>query len=481
MQSYLNIISFSVFERYRPYIDDWSNFCQTLAQPLPTWVWANNLRLSPQELQQIFHEDRIEHEPLNWPIGAFKLPPEFRPSRHWAYLAGLYQVQELVSMIPVALLAPQPGERILDLCAAPGNKTAQIAVQLNNQGTVVANDVSIGRMRAVRQVLERLGLFNVATTVMNGANYPKKSGLFDHVLVDAPCSCEGTSRKQPRIINRIGVKVSLRKQGLQKALLTRAVQLCKPGGRIVYSTCTYAPEENEMVIEAVLNQIGLDRLQVISVHGIDSRFKTKPGFTHWQSQTFHPSIKNCIRIWPHDNNTGGFFVAVLEKSNPVSAGKKPKPIELYSFTKPQQLNNRLSLLTERFGISLEQLNSYQLFQPKRDRFYLTNLANQAPVCPKPDAVGLGFLNLGMKYPKLTTAGALLLGNHVTKNFIELSSSQTNQYLTRQDVLVSANQVTHCTGRGYVVVRYQGRALGVGLYDPTNKVVQSMFPKGWVYQ
>ncbi len=136
---------------------------------------------------------------------------------------------------PALLLQPEPGQRILDLCAAPGNKTAQLAVSMANRGTVVANDINYSRMRAVRHTLDRLGLVNTSITTADGANIPKTAGQFDMVLADVPCSGEGMARKDPLVLLRAGPELAYKKQGLQIALLRKAVQRCKPGGRIVYA------------------------------------------------------------------------------------------------------------------------------------------------------------------------------------------------------------------------------------------------------
>ncbi len=190
------------FKRYESLVDDWTAFQNTITRPLPTCLWTNTLRTTPDELLKLMAADGIILKALNWSENGFRLPRQLSPGKLWQYLAGLYHVQEEVSMLPVKLLDPQPGERILDLCAAPGGKTAQIAVALNNEGTVIANDRVYQRMRAMGQTIDRLGLLNVSTTTFDGCSYPKAAGLFDRILVDVPCSCEGTSRKNPEVLSQ---------------------------------------------------------------------------------------------------------------------------------------------------------------------------------------------------------------------------------------------------------------------------------------
>ena len=297
------------FERYRPLIDDWTAFQAALERPLPVCVWANPLRATPEQLAAWFDSAGLSAEALPWRPGTFKLPASIEPGNRMPYITGLYHVQEEVSLLPVPLLDPQPGERVLDLCAAPGNKTAQIAVRMQNRGTVVANDLNFGRLSSLRNTLDRLGACNVTTTLYDAANYPAESGAFDRVLADVPCSCEGTSRKNPSVLDQQANSHDI--TGAQTAILRKAVQRCRPGGRVVYSTCTYAPEENEAIVDAVLRDVGPDvlRLRPARIDGISG----DPGLIEWQGQSFHPSLQHALRVWPHQNDTGGFFAAVLEK------------------------------------------------------------------------------------------------------------------------------------------------------------------------
>jgi 16S rRNA C967 or C1407 C5-methylase (RsmB/RsmF family) len=158
-------------------------------------------------------------------------------------------------MIPARVLDPRPGERVLDLCAAPGNKTALMAQALENRGTVVANDVFWDRIRPLRSAVNRLGLLNVSVTCHDGTSYPRSAGEFDCVLVDAPCSCEGTSRRFLSMLKRPPTRPTPKRFKKQMLLLEAVIRRCRTGGRILYSTCTYAPEENEAVVDAVLSEM----------------------------------------------------------------------------------------------------------------------------------------------------------------------------------------------------------------------------------
>ncbi|NHZ71887.1 MAG: RNA methyltransferase [Aquificales bacterium] len=461
------------FTRYQDLIDDWDAFQEAVKRPLPTTIWVNPLRTTPEQLQTLLD---IPMEPIPWHPGGFRLPPDFSAGRHWAYLAGLYHIQEEVSMLPVRFLAMQPGERVLDLCAAPGNKTAQIGVALNNGGTIVANDRSTGRMRAASHALNRLGLTNVTTTTTDAVNYPKASGFFDKILADVPCSCEGTCRKDRSVTWRVSVKDSRKLVGSQLAILRKAVQRCRPGGRIVYATCTFAPEENELIVDAMLQDYG-DFIRLLPAEV--PCFQTSPGLIEWQGQALHPDLHHALRVWPHQNDTGGFFVAVMEKfADPRSMADNALVEESQALVVTGEREPWLSILSDRFGIEPANFDDYVIFREGRKGVYITNANQQPTLKPKPDTIGMLFMRTDGKYPKLTTAAALQFGYLATKNVIDLQPEQVQMFIGRQDFDIGAAQVQNVSGTGYIVLRYKGFVAGLGVYREHLGLVESLFPKGW---
>lgn len=250
----MNTAAAAVVTRYGTLSGDASSFEAALATPLPVTLWANRLRISGDRLAALLEADGLAVHKIPWQDGAFRLAADARPGLSWLYKAGLFQIQEEAAMLPVKLLDPKPGERVLDLCAAPGNKTAQIALALGNRGTVIANDVHSGRHAGLHVTIARLGLQNITTTAYDGASYPYEAGSFDKVLVDVPCSGEGTIRKGYGAHQPVSDDFRRKLCGLQRALLRRAIDLCRPGGWIVYATCTFAPEENEAVVDQVMRE-----------------------------------------------------------------------------------------------------------------------------------------------------------------------------------------------------------------------------------
>ncbi len=301
------------FQRYRPIIDDWDGFLAALNRPLPTCVWAHPHRIERGELRRRLEADGFSCRPVSWHPRALLLDNLDRPGHRFEYLAGLYHVQEEVSLLPPVLLAPEPGERHLDLCAAPGNKTAQLALAMDNRGTVVANDRDINRLRALRRNIDRLGAINVTITSEDAANYPAAAGRFDAVLADVPCSCEGTTRKDPDAVIRDAERDAAGQTGVQTAILTRALRLCRPDGRVVYSTCTFAPEENEGVVETAIQRAAEFDVTVTIEPVSLPDFDYDQGLTTWRGREFRPTMRRAIRVWPHCNDTGGFFAVRLRR------------------------------------------------------------------------------------------------------------------------------------------------------------------------
>lgn len=461
------------FTRYKPIVDDWAAFQEAVTRPLPATIWTNPLRTTPERLQDLIDAPL---EPVPWQPGAFRLPPGFPAGRHWAYLAGLYHVQEEVSLLPVRLLDVQPGERVLDLCAAPGNKTAQIGAALGNSGTIVANDRSAGRMKAASHTLNRLGLVNVTVTTSDAVNYPKASGYFDKILADVPCTCEGTCRKDRSVTWRVSLRDSRKLAGSQLAILRKAVQRCRPGGRIVYATCTFAPEENEAIVDAVLQEYGrFLRLLPARIPG----FRTSPGLTEWEGRPFHPDLRHTLRVWPHQNDTGGFYLALLEKTADLRPSAAAPPVfNLQSLTVTEERRPWLTLLADHYGIDPAHFDDYAIFRESKRGVYIANREQRPPQKPKPDAVGMLFMHTQGKYPKLTSAAAMQFGAWAEQNVIDLEPEQVGAFMNREDFGITAVQSTRTTGTGYVILRYHGFPLGVGVHRPAQGIVESLYPKGW---
>ncbi|MCA9485462.1 MAG: RsmB/NOP family class I SAM-dependent RNA methyltransferase [Nanoarchaeota archaeon] len=221
---------------------------------------------------------------------------------------GYFYVQELSSMLSVLALDPKPEEFVLDLCASPGSKTTQIAARMENTGTIVANDLKLGRVMILASNLDRCGVTNAVVTrndAISVASRISKSSLpkFDRVLVDAPCSGEGTIRSSPRTLQIWNKKVVDKFSRQQKKFVSFALKCLKKGGVLVYSTCTHAPEENESVVSFILENFP------VKAETLRLPVKTRPGILTWNGEEFNEDTCKACRIYPQDNDTEGFFVS----------------------------------------------------------------------------------------------------------------------------------------------------------------------------
>lgn len=225
------------------------------------------------------------------------------------HFLGYFYVQEASSMIPALVLGAKEEETVLDVCAAPGSKTTQMAEMMENTGLVVANDTNISRIKALRYNLDKGGVVNTIVTRMDGAKLNRSGIEFDRVLVDAPCSCEGTVRKDWKVLSHWSEPLIFNLSRLQKHIVLNASQCLKSGGVLVYSTCTLAPEENEGVVSYLLDKVKGLSVERVEVDGL----KTRDGVCEWQGDRFNEDVRDCARIYPQDNDSEGFFVAKIKK------------------------------------------------------------------------------------------------------------------------------------------------------------------------
>jgi len=213
-------------------------------------------------------------------------------------------------MIPPIVLNPKPNEVVLDMSAAPGSKTTQMSEMMQNKGIIIANDSNFSRLKALKFNLEKAGSINVVITNIDGRRFKRLGLKFDKILLDAPCSSEGTIRGDWKALSRWSERVIKDLSRLQKKLILSAFDSLKDNGVMVYSTCTHAPEENEAVVNYLLKERENARLMNISVPGL----KTREGLIEWRDFKFRDSLKLTARVWPQDNDSEGFFIAYIKRT-----------------------------------------------------------------------------------------------------------------------------------------------------------------------
>jgi NOL1/NOP2/sun family putative RNA methylase len=295
----------SSLSRYKGIISDFKAFSLACAQPLPLVIRVNTLRTCPEEVYQRLTCKGFVLSQIEWADDLFLVHrgAVSKTIEHWL---GMFYIQEAIQTIPVRVLDPHPGEQILDMSAAPGGKCVQIASYMDNKGPLIANEPVGRRQSSLMANINRMGVLNATVTSYRGESFPMKVS-FDRILLDAPCSAEGTIRKEPALRHGATEATILRLSRLQRRLILRSYDLLKPGGVLVYSTCTFAPEENEEVVSYLLSE--RDAL----VDEISLPFNAHIGIDAWNGRRFAPKVKRCVRIYPHDVDSGGGFIARIRR------------------------------------------------------------------------------------------------------------------------------------------------------------------------
>jgi 16S rRNA C967 or C1407 C5-methylase (RsmB/RsmF family)/NOL1/NOP2/fmu family ribosome biogenesis protein len=295
-------------------------FLDGYRRPAQRAVRANPLKLDPADLPGLLG---IDPDPVPWCPEAFFLPPGARVGDTLAHAAGLCYVQEPSALAVGAALDVRPGQRVLDLAAAPGGKATLVAGRLGGRGVVVGNEVQRGRVQALADNLDRWGS---GRTMLAGDTVARLAerlpGAFDRVLLDAPCSGEGLFRRNPAAAAQWRPGHVRGSAERQRALLADAAPLVRPGGVLVYSTCTFAPEENEQQVAGFLTTHPDWRLLEIPGHQ-----GFAPGRPDW-SPDGPPELARTVRLWPHHLRGEGHFVAKLgrpeARDNPTSRRQAPR-------------------------------------------------------------------------------------------------------------------------------------------------------------
>jgi len=325
--------------------EEFETYEEILKKPIVKSIRCNPLKISPEELKEKLNEkgwkiscpwkdhpeiiivegkeitispETIENQVLKIQENLKETIESLSPGelgRSLEHLLGYYYVQELASMLPIISLSPKPHEKFLDLCASPGSKTTQAAAMMKNTGNIIANEVSIGRIIILCSNLERCSVTNTIVTKKDGVAFCQKvlkynpELKFDKILVDAPCSGEGTLRSTPKTYLMWSINTVKSLSILQKKLFKSAFRALKVGGEMVYSTCTHAPEENEEVVSEMLEYFK-DSIEILPTN---LPIKSREGITKWEEKEYNEKVKKCSRIYPQDNDTEGFFVSKFKK------------------------------------------------------------------------------------------------------------------------------------------------------------------------
>lgn len=436
---------------------EYESFARGYEEDHAAGLRVNTMKLSPEEFEKIAP---VSVRKIPWVKNGFYYDADAeQPAKHPYYFAGMYYIQEPSAMTPAAVLPVEPGERVLDLCAAPGGKSTELAAKLNGEGVLVSNDISNSRAKALLKNLELFGTKNAVIISEPPAKLAERfTGYFDKILVDAPCSGEGMFRKSPAIMKnweQYGVGYY---QKLQREILPSAVKMLKPGGLLLYSTCTFSPEEDEDTLLFLLREY-----PELSMAESPLNFEGfAPGRPEWVDGP--EELKKAIRIWPHRMEGEGHFVALLQKS---------KDADTDTYRSERSRPAKLSEEAEQFlsHISLE-LVPERIISREEKLYYLPE--------GLPELTGLRILRTGLLLgemkknrfePSQALACALKAGEYDNCYNLSAEDADVIRYL-KCETITAKEPVTD----GFVLVCVDGYPLGWG--KAAGGVIKNKYLAGW---
>ncbi len=387
------------------------------------------------------------------------------------WVSGLIYSQDPAAMFPAYIANVKPGDKVLDLCAAPGGKTTALGEELKGQGLLVANEISTSRAKVLRENLERWGITNALITNDDteslAQNFP---AFFDLILVDAPCSGEGMFRKNPVAAHYWSPEYVLKCAQRQKDILTWAVKMLKPNGKLVYSTCTFSPEEDEQIVSWLVQEKGL---QIEKINNVGSK-QIDFGHPEWTKEEL-PALKNTLRFWPQDGIGEGQYVALLSKKagavNLTSPRRKKRKKQRNKLALTKGQKDLVKQVLIRFNLPDELTDWENKALTRQDHVFLPAIDTQ-------NLKGIRILNNGVELGLLKKKRfepshqlAEVLGQKKQANVINLSSSADYlSYLHGETLRLKT------TLRGYVLVSYQHMIFSFGNMTG-NGVLKNFYPKG----
>ncbi len=457
----------------RKELDD---FFKNTTEPLPKTIRLNTKFVQPlgwhlkkTAISNMFFIDRDDRQEI--PLG-----------RTDAHFCGEIYSQSLSSFLPVEILDGQPGEKILDLCAAPGSKTTAIAERLENSGVVVANEMSSSRAKKLAANVDRIGTRNVVIIQNNGIYlnifFDQE---FDKILVDAPCSSEAFGRRDSKFFEKMWHEKNIFASAkIQKKLLESAFRMCRPGGEIIYSTCTSAPEENEEVVQFLCSMFG-DAVEILPIN-LPNKVLFRNGVKKWNNKKIEPEIsKNVIRIWPHLKNefwnSEQFFCARIKKINPLKdqldkkTSPKKSPIKIFGKNASAEIMTRIR---KTFGIDRKVFGKYSLLEKNGNIFITTKSASMFAKQNPHRRVGMKIIDQDGNF---STEFAVKFGREATKNIFEMNQEQKLKFLAGFDLFLDKG--IEMKNGDQIFMRYENRCFGVGKIMNDGKKIKNKLDRTWI--
>ena len=400
---------------------------------------------------------------IPWIPNGYFVPDGMRMGQSPLYAAGVFYLQEPSAMTPAARFPVEPGERVLDLCAAPGGKATALGAALQGKGVLVANDISNSRAKALLKNLEVFGISNAFVTNEVPQNLAERfEGFFDKVLIDAPCSGEGMFRKDPAVIKTWEEERPEYFAKLQKDILKNGVRMLRPGGKLLYSTCTFAPVENEGSISWILEQC--PEMELIPIEGYEG---FSEGNTAWGDG--REELRRCVRIWPHKMKGEGHFLALLKKSEDA-------PETRIRLEPPTRMDKKNKAVLEEFFRDCQWKPDWERVQIKGEKVYLV------PELPA-KLNGIHFLRNGLYLgdlkknrfePSQQLAMTLKASDYAGSVSLSPEDERIGRYLRGETLLLEPGEATR--EKGWILVCVDQYALGWGKL--VNGVLKNKYWSGW---
>lgn len=451
-------------------------------QPLPTGIRINPLKADPEPALASLaarYDWQVAKIPFcknGWTI---ERSPQ-SPGLTLEHQMGQYYLQDAASMVPVSLFdLDVKHPLILDMAASPGGKTTHLIDRTGDRGFILANDGSKGRIPALRSVLSNWGGVNFTIT-----NYPGESfgawfpETFDRVLLDAPCSMENLRPTENHPLRETTGVERLRLQERQVQLLASGLASLKLGGQMVYATCSLAPEEDEAVVSAVLDQFP----HALQIEDVSSKFTFQtPGITAFDSQPFHPTLKRALRLWPHLTGMSGFFTVLITKTGEVPFEKQAPPARDFARTSLAELDQTdqdkvVAELENTFGFVLDSVladSGLRLFQRNQTLFLIPELYlahfRELPY----EYIGMPLGKWVHDHFEPSAEFISRFGHHFTRGWVTIDDDQLDQWIAGRDIRYP--QIENTPQGQYVLARDRfGRNLGLGKLLP--KRLRNMLPR-----
>lgn len=431
-------------------------FLASYEKPENRGIRINRLKTTTEEIKR---QAPFYMEPVPWVPDAFFIKPEADPAGHPFYRAGLYYIQEPSAMTPASRLPVEPGEKVLDLCAAPGGKATALASKLQGRGLLVANDISASRCRPLQHNLELFGAGNIiVTNELPGRLEEHFPAYFDKILVDAPCSGEGMFRRDPEVIKTWSPERVEYFAAQQRSILKSAAAMLRPGGMLLYSTCTFSELENEGSISFLLEYFPeMEPVEIAPYEGF------APGVPAWGNGD--PRLAKTVRIWPHKMDGAGHFLALLRKNGIPEAGEDAAGKKKKKQRRGGQPSGGFS--SEERAVMKTFLEEYAFdIRPEE----LENRGGKVYWMPfdKSKVAGLKILRAGLFMGELKTKRfepsqslALWQGSRSCTKTLELplSDPRLSRFLQGEHLTLTPEESKG--GNGLVLVQTEGFSLGFG--------------------